>query len=65
MQQLIFRSNESQNCVTIYATDDAIFENNEQLDLSLSSPVPHSSHSASVTITDNDGRFHISHITAM
>ena len=51
---LTFIPDEERKCFFVNATDDDTVEDTEQLDLILTSPVPHTPDSATVEIIDND-----------
>ena len=54
MTMLTFTPDEKRKCFSVEATDDDTVEDSEQLELILSSPVPHIPGSTTVEITDND-----------
>ena len=58
MNMLTFTPGEERKCIFVNTTDDNTFEDTEQLNLTLSSPVPHTPSSTTLNITDNDGKLH-------
>ena len=58
MNMLTFTLGEERKCIFVNTTDDNIFEDTEQLNLTLYSPVPHTPSSTTLKITDNDGKLH-------
>ena len=58
MNMLTFTPGEERKCIFVNTTDDDTFEDTEQLNLTLNSPVPHTPSSTTLNITDNDGKLH-------
>lgn len=53
-----FTPGEVRKCFSVNTMDDELFEENEQLNLTLDSSVPHISHPSRLIIIDNDGKGH-------
>ena len=58
MEFQTFTPGEERRCFPVNTIDDALFEENEQLNLTLDSSVSHISNPSRLTIIDNDGKDH-------
>lgn len=56
-----FTPGEVKKCFPVNTIDDALFEEDEQLNLTLDSSVPHISNPSTLIIIDNDGKDHELH----
>ena len=61
MEIQTFTPGEVRRCFPVNTIDDALFEENEQLNLTLDSSVPHISNPSRLIIIDNDGKDHKLH----